>query len=366
MKNLLLRNIKCFERELFHFSPLTVLCGANSAGKSTVIQSLLLLRQSYNSGSFGSNEIALTGEYFSVGHVNDLISHDAKESVLSIHIDDLCFDVDLTHTDVDSYRMAFKPVTDLNHSLFLNDFVYLCAERHGPRGSYDVRFDSSSLDLGIYGQYAVSEFVKRASSVAINQSLAALYHASESPANSLSASGEEHITLEVAVKTVMRRICPGFDINYKSYDDLDKVSSAFASQSTKGYVRPVNTGFGVSCVLPIIVGAFCLPPGSTFIVENPEVHLHPAAQSELADFLSAVAFTGVQVIIETHSDHIINGIRLFCKNHGVGPDEITINSISRNDQHAPVKFIQIDEDGNLSDTHAGFFDQAEKDLLKLF
>jgi predicted ATPase len=367
IEKLTLKNIKCFRQQEFRMAPLTVLCGENSAGKSTIIQALLLIRQSHNANLLQTNEINLAGEYFSVGHLSDLVSHDAEERELEIRIDSISFRVGLSNSDMDSYRMVFDKVDNINHDFFLNDFVYLCAERHGPRGSYDVRFDASKLDFGIFGQFAIAEFVKRASLPAKNQSLAQLYAYNDIQLEDKHTSeGDSNVTLEVAVKTVMRRICPGFDINYKSYDEVDKVSSGFMSASSKGYVRPINTGFGVSCVLPIVVAAFCLPSGSTFIVENPEIHLHPAAQSELADFLATVALTGIQVILETHSDHIINGVRLFCKAHATSEDEVIITSISRSNPSEPIKFISIDVDGNLSDTHTGFFDQAEKDLLKLF
>ena len=361
MINLLtIKNIKCFEDQQFQFAPLTVLCGANSAGKSTIIQTLLLLRQSYNDDYFASNEIALMGVYFSAGHLSDLISHNAKESRLLIQVDNIPFIIDLNKLDKESYRMRFRTNDSYDHSLFSGDFVYLCAERLGPRNSYDVRFDSKRLNMGIYGEYAMAEFVKGASTSARNQQLAKYYTDSSRPADT------DDITLEVAVKTVMRKISPGFDINYQSHQTVDKVSNGFSSSTTKTSVRPVNTGFGVSYVFPIVVGAFCLSQGSTFIVENPEVHLHPHAQSELAQFLAALSRTGVQVIVETHSDHIINGIRLYAKSHPDASNEIVINSISRQDSAKPVKFISIDRDGNLSDVHPGFFDQAENDLLRLF
>jgi predicted ATPase len=364
MLNLLtLKNIKCFESQDFKFSPLTVLCGANSAGKSTIIQALLLLRQSYNDDRFASSEIALMGAYFSAGHLSDLISHNARESTLLIKIDGVSFNIDPSKQDKESYRMRFSAPEAAVHDIFLGDFVYLCAERLGPRNSYDVRFDSSRLNFGIYGEYAMAEFVRRASRSAINQDLAQFY---SERTRADDKDDKDDITLEVAVKTVMRRIAPGFDINYESHKTVDKVSNVFSSSTTKTAVRPVNTGFGVSYIFPIVVAAFCLSEGSTFIVENPEVHLHPSAQSELAQFLAKLSKTGVQVIIETHSDHIINGIRLYAKANPENSHDIVINSISRRDSGNPVKFITLDHDGNLSDAHPGFFDQAENDLLRLF
>lgn len=359
------KNIKCFEYQEFSFSNLTVFCGANSAGKSTALQCILLLRQTYNSDQFKSTELNLMGEYFSVGHAMDLISHSAKENELLIALDDLSFRIDLQGVDLENYRLGFDRLPNYEHAIFKEDLVYLCAERLGPRNSYDVSFNSKSLNIGIYGEYAMAEFVKRSSSSAVNQSLV---HLACRPGASGEIAGPvaDELTLEVAVKTVMRKICPGFDINYESHKTVDRVSSTFASPATKNPVRPVNSGFGVSNVFPIVVAAFCIPQGGTLILENPEVHLHPQAQSELAQFLAQLSASNVQVIIETHSDHIINGIRLFSKSTVLSADHIAINSIGKTEGVRDVKLIKVDSDGNLSDFHEGFFDQAEKDLLQLF
>ena len=73
---------------------------------------------------------------------------------------------------------------------------------------------------------------------------------------------------------------------------------------------PVHTGFGLTQVLPIVVAALSADEGDILLVENPEVHLHPAGQALMGQFLAKVALAGVQVIVETHSDHILNGVRV--------------------------------------------------------
>lgn len=359
IKSLTVRNIKCFVKQEFNLSGLTVFCGANSAGKSTAIQCLLLLRQSYNKDKLSGGEIHLIGEYFSLGHVSDLVNHKADDKFVSIDIDGINFLSDVSRVNRDSYRLPFSADSDTEHPSFSRTFVYLSAERLGPRNSHDVSFESKSIDFGIYGQFALSEFVKRASSPAINHALARLY-------NPTDASPSDTLTLEIAVKEAMKQICPGFDLKYQSHTTVDRVSGAFASENTLTPVRPTNTGFGVSYLLPIIIAGFCLSSGDTFIVENPEVHLHPSAQSSVAKFLAQVAASGVQVIIETHSDHVINGIRLFVKDSPGFSDRVVINSIGKNFGNPEVKAITVDRDGNLSGTQDGFFDQTEKDLLRLF
>ncbi|MGH3693299.1 MAG: AAA family ATPase [Pseudonocardiaceae bacterium] len=81
-----------------------------------------------------------------------------------------------------------------------------------------------------------------------------------------------------------------------------------------------NIGFGFSYALPVIIAGLLAPGGGLLLVENPEAHLHPAGQSRLGRFLARIAGSGVQVVLETHSDHILNGVRLAVA------DERTINA----------------------------------------
>ena len=70
-----------------------------------------------------------------------------------------------------------------------------------------------------------------------------------------------------------------------------------------------NVGFGITYALPILVSGLTVSEGGLLIVENPEAHLHAKAQSNMGYFLARMAAAGVRVIIETHSEHIVNGIR---------------------------------------------------------
>lgn len=70
-----------------------------------------------------------------------------------------------------------------------------------------------------------------------------------------------------------------------------------------------NVGFGITYALPILVSGLTVPEGGMLLVENPEAHLHAKAQSNMGYFLARMAAAGVRVIIETHSEHIVNGIR---------------------------------------------------------
>ena len=259
ISKLTVKNIKCFDFQEFTFDSLTVFCGANASGKSTAIQCLLLLRQANEVDGFASNTIPLIGEYISIGHISDLISHFAADPEVLIMVDDKQFSSLTGGVNRDSYNLPLEKNDGATHRFFESDFLYLCAERLGPRNSYDVQFESKDLNLGIFGQFTMSEFEARAAKKVENHALAQLACAEVEGI----ASG---ISLEIAVKTVMRKISPGFDISAQSFRSMDKVANTFGSSISKQQVRPVNTGFGVSYVLPIIVGAFCIRAGGTFII----------------------------------------------------------------------------------------------------
>ncbi|MFW0758319.1 AAA family ATPase [Pseudomonas sp. H11T01] len=362
LKTLHVKNVKCFSDTHFNFSPMTVFAGANSAGKSTALQCLLLLRQSFKPEQSTGQVLAMMGELFSVGHAKDLINHTPKGEALEIEVDDTVFSADLKGVDMEAYHIELDSPTSLDHPLFNADFNYLSALRLAPQISYDVNYDSKIFDVGIYGQFAVAELMRRGGRAAPNQRLAKKVCAGIGDGE----HEQREINLEIAFKEAMKTISPDFNIVVSSHTGLDKVSNTFASQGTAQAVRPVNTGFGISYVMPIIVAALCTSEGGFLLVENPEVHLHPAAQSVLAGFLTQAAVCGIQVILETHSDHIINGIRVFIRENKVPDGLVTINSVRATANGREVTEIIVEYDGALSDMDEGFLDQAPKDLLRLF
>jgi predicted ATPase len=100
------------------------------------------------------------------------------------------------------------------------------------------------------------------------------------------------------------------------------------------------------------------------LVENPEAHLHPGGQSRLGRFLARAAGSGVQVVIETHSDHILNGVRLaMAEERTVSAEDVLVHFFGREDgQPLP---IDLNQRGRLTQWPAGFFDQIETDLGRL-
>jgi len=110
------------------------------------------------------------------------------------------------------------------------------------------------------------------------------------------------------------------------------------------------------------VAALSADKGDIILVENPEVHLHPAGQAHMGQFLADVSRAGIQVILETHSDHVLNGIRRSVRAKRVTPEHVAIHFFRpRSSEAAQVISPIIDTSGNLDTWPEGFFDQFDKD-----
>ena len=124
-----------------------------------------------------------------------------------------------------------------------------------------------------------------------------------------------------------------------------------------------NIGFGISYALPIIVESLLAKENGWLVVENPEAHLHAKAQSNMGYFLGVMAASGIRTIIETHSEHIVNGIRRAATTGtNLSPKDVNVYFFKNKSEY---DLITIDEKGNLSDFPVDFFDQSRQDLLEI-
>ena len=141
------------------------------------------------------------------------------------------------------------------------------------------------------------------------------------------------------------------------------------SYSTYNGFRTSNVGFGLSYTLPVIAILLraSLLPDSVVLLENPEAHLHPRGQTEMGKLIACAVKAGVQVIVETHSDHLFDGIRIFAKEDGhVAHDFIGYWFELDDDNFTQWENIQVNDAGQLSkEAPQGFCDQFEINAMKL-
>jgi predicted ATPase len=161
-------------------------------------------------------------------------------------------------------------------------------------------------------------------------------------------------------------ILDGTKVDIKGLDKESSVLYMLLNNRNNSYsYKPINVGFGYSYILPLIVTGLIAKTGETIIIENPEAHLHPKAQSRITEFFTKVASCGVQVFIESHSEHILNGLRVCALSPEI---EIKTKDISIhyfNESFVSEK-LEMDENAKIQNWPLGFFDQQENDLAEIF
>jgi predicted ATPase len=348
----------------FRTGKLTLLTGTNSVGKSSVIQLLLLLRlASLRTIESAVSILPLNGPYdLSLGEFLDILRHDVEgrdSSEIAIHatIDDAEYVLTL-QADVETARYAkftLQPNTPkafLAHSL--GSFCYLSAEREGPRSASLLQsLPKERVEIGARGQ-----FVANVLQLCERDSVASQLEHPTVP-------GQRFLK---QVESWLAEFVPQVEIRIDSARELDLAAIRFKRGGLSAeWERPSNTGFGVSYCLPIVVAGLVAKRGSVLVIDSPEVHLHPSGQSAMGSFLSRLAAAGVQVVAETHSDHLLNGVRLAAidTRHPVDRKDVVINHLRLSGERLLKEEVTIDDHGSLSARPPEFFDQAEHDLAEI-
>ena len=365
-----LRLFKCFELLRLPIAPLTLLSGPNSSGKSSVLQALVLLHQTMREHEWATR-LALNGNGVRLGTVVDVVDevHGRTGFEIGVTFDDAAchwmFEGDRRAMSLQVRRVSFNgDVVDepgvLRHLLPLDGegrslrlaarirgLTYITAERVGPQEAYALE-DPDDVDIvGTRGEHTVSVLHWRRD----DPVLKALMLANATP------------NLLQQVERRMRRLFPGCDINLEHLSPTNAVALGLRTSRETDFHRPIHTGFGLTQILPIIVAALSEAEGGIMLIENPEVHLHPAGQSLMGEFLADVARAGVQVIVETHSDHVLNGIRRTVKTGRLAPEQVAIHFFKpRSEEGAQVHSPMLDATGNIDVWPDGFFDQFDKDM----
>ncbi|MGH3266725.1 MAG: DUF3696 domain-containing protein [Trebonia sp.] len=360
-----IRYFKCFAALQLNLRPLTVLTGVNGGGKSTVLQALLLARQAATRPD--DRVVQLNGPYeLALGEAHDVLHPDAERP----QIDVLVETSDGRHWfifEVPDDRALNLPVRQRPGNLppeLTSDgvaFSYLTAERLGPRDQLDVTAEETRLvGVGVRGEFTAQALAMHES----DQVRAELRHplTSEHGVTTLRTQVENWASSIIRPIRVTAQWPAGITASLIRFQEPELIGQQVIASEP---IKPANMGFGVSYALPILVAGLMVPESGVLVVENPEAHLHPAGQSRLGRFLARVAGSGVQVIIETHSEHIINGIRLAAvEDRVISSEAIMVHFFGDGPERKPAT-IAITGRGSLSSWPRGFFDQAEDDLGRI-
>ncbi|MBF0345034.1 MAG: DUF3696 domain-containing protein [Nitrospirae bacterium] len=385
-----LERFKCFLDETIPFAPLTILAGANNTGKSSVIQALLLLKQTVETSGYrlgwaskavatqGSEQyvpkpscwtISLNGPYVHIGNAHDILCQWSDKDNITISsavigLPDKILKLVLLY-DRDRYNDHHMEVEDNEDFTLLHDILrnirltYIGAMRTGPLLFYPISNESiSKMSVGNMGQFTV-HCLHEFGQIPIGIKELAYIE----PDGNGNKTEPKSYTLSYQTEQWMNYLIPGIQFEYKKITESDVLTMGISnSNKDTEYYRSTNVGFGITYCLPIVVAALMSKKGDVIICENPESHLHPEAQSHLAVFLAHVASAGIQVITETHSDHILNGIRVAVKRGIIESSDVAINYFNRD---YSLSRPEMDKDGRINMWPEGFFDQMETDLGEL-
>ena len=373
-----LRNFKCYKTLDLPCAALTVLTGYNAAGKSTALQALLLLTQAQSVASV--KELPLNGDVVSLGSEGDVLRHGATEPSFSLGL----------RTEDERVRWTFGsqkgrsgrglvplraveyvrgdkrtarrrspvriwPVPGSSNSPLaaaLRSTVYIAAARAVPLDIFPVPRTAARLagDVGAAGQFAPYWYLE---------------YADEDVAPARRHPQEAAVTVRAQVDAWLGELFPGARASVDRLSPDAPVRLSFSLSRTSPWERPANVGFGLSYAFPMLVALLTRAKGSIVVVDSAEAHLHPRAQSAVGRLLGQMAGAGLQIFVETHSDHLLSGIRLAVRDGLLPPDDVALHFVGQNGVAGQVTTLAVDRNGALSDWPEGFFDQAENDLAIL-
>lgn len=327
LKNLNIQKFKVLENENLDIKPLTVFCGENSSGKSTAIRAMLF----FGNGSF------------------DKSSYYSFNAIYGLHDDYKYIELEDSNGLIVKAYGANSVYADKPANLDFNPTL-LCAERIGPRKVYEsINTNYDFIDM----QGRLAPF---------------FYHQKQNDnISELAIDNMEDTTLRSQVAYWLNHI---LGTTVKTENIQDNIIVAYQAPHDVEAYSPLNTGFGTSMVFPILIACLTAKISDTVIIENPEVHLHPKAQSKLADFFAFIAQKGVQVILETHCEHLIYKL---CYNVNQGIIDYDKVIFQYKEINKPFEAIYTDKKGRFVDEKnnqrkfpTGFFDATLTEYLQIY
>lgn len=319
-------NLKCFKQFSLPLAPLTLLTGFNAAGKSTATQSLLLLAQAAR-GEEKNWNIPLNGDLVQLGTPGEAL-HEGADA-------DLLLGVESEHERLSWVLKAEN--RSQAHAMRVDRILWQAAREHGvylPNGD--------SLD-GLLPNHALAQLKDLTKLVADTIFLSAVRSGADDvypiPATPDPIRGDVGVRGEFSAwwlqqmsdETIAPERChpmeparmvrlqfnawagelfPGAQINATRIPNTQLIQLSWRNHETDSWRRPSNIGYGLTYALPILTAGLIAKSGQILVIDSPEAHLHPMGQSAMGRFLAMIAAAGVQVIVETHSDHVLNGVRL--------------------------------------------------------
>ena len=340
-----IENFKSIVNQEFIFKPLNILTGTNSSGKSSVIQSLLFY------SSCANPNLHLDKYLKKLGELSKLSSFTSKNREIKItpSIDDK----DEPTLSLNFENNQWEKLNNTQFPSFEKELFYLSANRIGQE---NIATKDKDLRSGANGEFLFGFYEENKNKALQNNKL--LWDK-----NSSSLSTQVIFWLEKILELKLEPRTQAIDSN--------NVKVFYANKNLAGLeISPFNLGAGISYLTKILILGLSLKPNNVLIIENPEVHLHPKAISKLAEFLAFLTKAGIQVLIETHSEHILNKMRYLIFKEELPQESVQIYYKEHKDENFTSISINkrgkyTDEKGQVVKFPKGFFDSDLDELLEM-
>lgn len=315
---------KSIRHQLIPLKELNVLAGLNSSGKSSVIQSLRIL-----------GRVAQHKDYVFPENCGDedvlRNKHEGRMEIVA------------NYGVQGENKICYSAKTEQYPDF--PKIIYIGADRIGPQTIYPSRKNGGLDGRGTN----VLRCIEECSDAGVVLPEIMLTDKTE---------GEG---FKFVVQGWLKEISPGVRFN------MDKVPGQEAHTATYNDFWPTNVGFGLSYTLPIIAAILMgvIEKNSIVLLENPEAHIHAKGQTALADLICRAVDAGAQVVVETHSDHVFDGVRIYAKEHPGFAPKVNIAWFRLNSEDTTeIDYPMLQDDGSLNswpqDMFSQFMDNAER------
>ena len=344
LKHIQINGYKCLEKCELALAPLTLLVGPNSSGKSTVIQAILLVFSPLDQKNLPYlKEVVKPFSQFEDVYCR---YSNAREIGINIDAENGRYAIILNRSKME---IAMSPEATL--PVYEETLFYLSAGRSGPEEISELDKD---MRIGQHGQYALG-FLELCKDKPVHPTL---IHP-DAHAKTLKAQLAWWLSFIVGSETEART----------EKITATSVKTTFHAGGIEN-ISPLNTGAGNSYAIKLLIMCLTANPGDLLLIENPERHLHPGAQSRVASLLAFMAARGVQIVVETHCEHLINRIRYeIYKKQLPGKDAIIHYKPSAQES---FETLHVNERGHFCDNTGrekpfpnGFFDSTLAELLEI-
>lgn len=379
MDRVFFEGIRCFaKRQEVPLAPLTVLVGENSSGKSTV---LALIRLAWDLVQEEEGILDFNEEPFLLGAYNQILNSAVQRAQASSFLLGLRMNEGEVaggfqsrngqpilmerKFEVANYRWAwrFDSEGELNLSSEDDDLMKaLKAERDFLRGHRDL-FKSRPFAFAPIRTRPKRTYDPIKAAVSPEGEHVPLFLASSALRNS-----DNWQKLLAALEAFGRESGLFTKIDVRQLGQFE--SDPFQVQVHIGgeAVNLIDVGYGVSQILPIVVDCLRGESGGTYLLQQPEVHLHPRAQAELGSFLGVLAKQQEKrFVIETHSDYLVDRIRMDIRDKkGITPEDVALLYFERKNGEATIHRLDLDDQGNILNAPPGyrrFFLEEERRFL---